>query len=524
MNIDLYDLNVTTAAAAAAAGSSSSPSSSSSDNINTQTLNEEVTQVFSQLGRFWGGVRKQSQSAFESARKDLGQVVSQAQKGIEKQFSTLTPASSSSSSEAQISEKLPETIPENEPEEDAAAQGGGSPQLESTLNTPSASSNNNNTFFSRLQSSLPPNLTPASLSTTLQRHLPENLQHGLNLEKATTDFAQLRATLVDNVQRVQSGTTIQQAEKLAEQYLSKGEALFKEAGFFLKDAIKVLPPEEGDDTTAGVIWDGTDLWPIPSTTSRKGKGKEGSDVTPGASSSLRSLGRRTEILLRKLRTDADEIRKNPEDESDPAIKGLWLSFTKEVEDNGGINGKTWAEKVEAVTTQSNHDEDIKELINAHTQLGRLRKFSLEKYNGLILLLLVPSEMTDEVFWTRYFFRITQIQQEEERRKALLEGTNEQEDNEEDFTWEEEEEEEKNETELKSSMETTRIAAATPSASANSAPTLIPSPSTQTPSVSPRRSEDSYDVVSSNVSSTGQKSPKHAPKEAKENEEDDSDWE
>jgi hypothetical protein len=31
-------------------------------------------------------------------------------------------------------------------------------------------------------------------------------------------------------------------------------------------------------------------------------------------------------------------------------------------------------------------------------------------------------MTQEVFWTRYFFRVYQIEQEEDRRKALLAGT------------------------------------------------------------------------------------------------------
>lgn len=34
---------------------------------------------------------------------------------------------------------------------------------------------------------------------------------------------------------------------------------------------------------------------------------------------------------------------------------------------------------------------------------------------------VPSEMTEEVFWTRYFFRVYQIEREAERRRALLQG-------------------------------------------------------------------------------------------------------
>lgn len=67
MNMDLYDLNVVAAATAEGtqpneSSSSSSSSLSSTNNVANApaaSLNEEVTQVFSQLGRFWGGVRKQ---------------------------------------------------------------------------------------------------------------------------------------------------------------------------------------------------------------------------------------------------------------------------------------------------------------------------------------------------------------------------------------------------------------------------------------------------------------------------------
>ena len=41
--------------------------------------------------------------------------------------------------------------------------------------------------------------------------------------------------------------------------------------------------------------------------------------------------------------------------------------------------------------------------------------------GISLCLAVPSEMAEEVFWTRYFFRVYQIEREAERRRALLQG-------------------------------------------------------------------------------------------------------
>lgn len=37
------------------------------------------------------------------------------------------------------------------------------------------------------------------------------------------------------------------------------------------------------------------------------------------------------------------------------------------------------------------------------------------------MFLVPSKLSDEEFWTRFFFRVYQIETEEEKRKVLLQG-------------------------------------------------------------------------------------------------------
>jgi hypothetical protein len=34
---------------------------------------------------------------------------------------------------------------------------------------------------------------------------------------------------------------------------------------------------------------------------------------------------------------------------------------------------------------------------------------------------VPGELSEDVFWTHYFFRVHQINQEDEQRKAVLSG-------------------------------------------------------------------------------------------------------
>ena len=90
-SLDLYDFTdpvipEQSSAPSSVEGSSSSSLSTAMEETSQPSLNDEVTQVIHQLGRFWGGVRKQvryeidplfssnsirsqSQTAFESARK-----------------------------------------------------------------------------------------------------------------------------------------------------------------------------------------------------------------------------------------------------------------------------------------------------------------------------------------------------------------------------------------------------------------------------------------------------------------------
>ena len=260
---------------------------------------------------------------------------------------------------------------------------------------PAAGVPTSSSFLSRLQSSIPPNLTPTALSSTLQRHLPENLQHGLNLENANADFTQLRATLAANIQLVQQGTTVQQAEKLAEQYMHKGSALFKEAGEFLKDAVKVVPPEESGGTP-GVVWDGTDVWTTPSPmqtnlgrgASRKGKDKE----TDVLFSMPRAAAKRADVLLKKLRRDPELIRTDPDLSDDVAVKELWSVFVKEVDANGGISGEAWMNQIGAALEGHDKDEDAKALSALRDRLGEPRHFLLRCTN---LMMSRSSRPTDK---------------------------------------------------------------------------------------------------------------------------------
>ena len=106
-------------------------------------------------------------------------------------------------------------------------------------------------------------------------------------------------------------------------------------------------------------------------------------------------------------------------------------------------------------------------------------------------------MAEEVFWTRYFFRVHQIEREAERRRALLQGKSLAKsnpcpvlierlgtsDSEDAFSWEDDDEE------------------------SSSAP--VPNKPSQKPTHSPRESsEESYDVVS------GRNSGENIKKDAK----------
>jgi hypothetical protein len=97
--------------------------------------------------------------------------------------------------------------------------------------------------------------------------------------------------------------------------------------------------------------------------------------------------------------------------------------------------------------------------------------------------LVPGELTEDEFWIRYFFRVHQIDQEEERRKAVLAaGPTDQDD---DFSWEDDEED----AALKAEASPTPTA---PVLNRDKLLSVIDASGT----MSPQRSDDSYDIVSS----------------------------
>ncbi|KAF8070583.1 hypothetical protein FPV67DRAFT_1561352 [Lyophyllum atratum] len=450
-----------------------------------QSLNEEVSEVMGQLGRFWGGFRKQSQSVLQSARKDLSDVVTQAQKEITKLTSepiagTLTPTTEPATSGDDASRT------EDTPEPSTSTQEGST-----TASTTTAASTS---LFARLQSALPPNLLE-----TARSQIPESLKHA----SENIDIPQLRANFVSEFQRVQGATRAQ-----AEEYAHKSEALLreavKEAGDVLRDAVKILPPDESETTgMSGLVWDGSDMWSLPLEPSDAASSNNPS--TSQSTSQRRyadaqdAVVTRAESLSRRLKRDPAIVR------HDPAIDGgeLYLAWVAEeiASREDGIEGEYWSAKISTLTAEPGSGEVLKTTRDT----------------------LVPSELTEVEFWTRFFFRAHQIEAEEQKRKTLLEGTLE----EEDFSWEDDDEE--------------TGAAELPSTSAAVAASTNPDPLTNekvaqvedstgsllaTPSTIARDSSEDYDVVSSGNVSPRVKSKAVTPSDGSKDDPSDaeSDWE
>jgi len=177
----------------------------------------------------------------------------------------------------------------------------------------------------------------------VRSHLPETLKHA----SENLDFAQLQSNLMSELQRVQGLTRAQ-----AEEYVHKSESLLREAvreaGVAIREAVKIVPPEEvASSSSAGAIWDGTDMWMLPSEPGVEEfdatAAKDGGDhASRQAAETQRAVATRAEALLRRLKHDPSIIRHDPE--NDEALSDYyykWLS--QEVDAKGSIDGPHWSQ-------------------------------------------------------------------------------------------------------------------------------------------------------------------------------------
>lgn len=232
---------------------------------------------------------------------------------------------------------------------------------------PEASTSQPQTLLSRLQATLPPNLV-----SSVQDKLPESLKHARATSLSAVDFAALRGTIAGELarvqgsseellhrvqgqseellQRVQAGDLLQRGEGLLKQVQGGGEEFFREAGEFLRDAVRIVPPEpsEGD---AGVAWDGTDVWMIPTyTISTPTEGASGAAGEKGKGKERRSMdsvraATRAQAMLTQLRHDPQVVRADPT--ANPAEREAFAAWVaREIDAKGGADGLVWSKKIE----------------------------------------------------------------------------------------------------------------------------------------------------------------------------------
>ena len=165
----------------------------------------------------------------------------------------------------------------------------------------------------------------------------------------------------------------------------------------------MLPSPTGDD------W--TDV---------KGKGRDLSSPSGRPSGEARrAVATRAEALLKRLRHEPEIVKLDPE--ADDTVKetyAIWLKAEVEAKE-GGIESQEWKSRIESALSVSNDGQALKTTFDA---LGESNVISLCMSMISYTTLSVPSELIADVFWTRYFFRVHQIESEETRRKALLQGT------------------------------------------------------------------------------------------------------
>ena len=297
-----------------------------------------------------------SQTVLETARKDISEVVVQAQKELSK-FTTV---------EEPKDVKEPETTEETDTASSTAGPSTGAPDVPDvpTTEEPSSSaspladketptaSTSTTTLFSRLQSALPPNIV-----ATVQNNLPDSLKQA----SENIDFSQLGTNLMSEFQRVQGVTRAQ-----AEEYVLKSEVLIrdamKEAGEVLRDAVKVIPPDQAG-SSEGLIWDGSDMWMLPADSSDS-TGKEEDATRTGSvknAEAQSAVATRAEALLRRLKRDPAILRHDPEvDEGNRDEYRAWLEGDVNSKE-GGIDGQEWKGKITDVLEEPLDGPALKEL-------------------------------------------------------------------------------------------------------------------------------------------------------------------
>ncbi|KAH9170177.1 hypothetical protein EDB89DRAFT_2072330, partial [Lactarius sanguifluus] len=306
-----------------------------------------------------------SQSAIEAARKDLGEYVSQAQKGLNEQFATLTP-------------QLKETC--------RWQPHSSSRDLVDATTTDGESS------------------APSFLRLRPTATLPD-------LQQEQEDNRSNRSSIL--IHRHSLPELAQAAQARVHGAAARGEVLLRGASVFLRDAVRVVPPEPAAPASAST----PPAFDDAVTPRAEAPSPVAISVTPAT---------RRDALLRALRATPAIIRVDPVKEERSATLFVTWAQVEDLRD-GTQREVELAADGGALQVTLNAGSVISPPCGSGT--GRVLIRTLETQCR-------TEELSEDEFWTRYTFRVYQINQEDERRKAVLEGPTAQE---EDFSWEDEEE-------------------------------------------------------------------------------------
>lgn len=249
---------------------------------------------------------------------------------------------------------LPNThVPSTQDTKDFFAKIGETFSLQS--HTINASINQN---LSTLQKSLSDSLASASVNPQIQ---------SLNLNKLSRsdiNFAQFSSNIQKNLAQAGTKLNIQQAEKIAEEYI-------RNAGEFLKDAVKVVPPDEHAEQ--GVAWDGSDMYSF-STAGQSAKEAVPYDIARYGTTEVSRSQLRKEALLRRLRADKDLFLVDPAAETESSLRRAAFKafYQREIEGKGGADSQAFEEMIQSELNKEG--ADVESLKSTRDALGTFSAF------------------------------------------------------------------------------------------------------------------------------------------------------
>lgn len=234
--------------------------------------------------------------------------------------------------------------------------------------------------------------SPAAAASAFFSKWQTQLASNPNVKDFSRNLTSIQSNLSTNLHQIQEQLThldLTEGQKVADRYLHKGEAWFQEfsaeVAHLAKEAVKVVPPTGPGSTSA-----------------RSGFERAGTPVMT-----------RRDMILHKLRTDSALLLLDPalppaasaaaattdlsSSTSIPDTREGYAAYLASLQEKGGDESIAFQADVE------------RELLEGGEALEQTRDE------------LVPSQIPEEVFWTRYFFRKQGIEEEEERRKKVLQG-------------------------------------------------------------------------------------------------------